>query len=238
MKLRTNYAELDFERIRGSDNVRPPSVKYSEVRINAMGIGRVVPDVTTTAGAVRGSKSANPQASSPETLPAELNIAEQTSGSDSPLHDVTITPDNVGSFAKEATEEQNDSQQESNIAEAAAIATAPLERSVSPPSPPKRSDSISTERRPPPVLKKPASRHKPPEQVKDSDQLDGGEKAEESMNPGANLPSVMDRIKVSMFVGVMWARVIHMRINLSGFHFGGEGTYPFGSATSLFAVVC
>lgn len=41
VKLRSNYAELDFQKIRSSESLRPPSVKYSEVRIDSFGIGRI-----------------------------------------------------------------------------------------------------------------------------------------------------------------------------------------------------
>ena len=36
VKLRSNYAELDFQKIQSNDNLRPPSVKYSEVRIGKL----------------------------------------------------------------------------------------------------------------------------------------------------------------------------------------------------------
>ena len=47
IKFHSNYAELDFQKIRCSENMRPPSVKYSEVQIDALGIGRVPPPVVS-----------------------------------------------------------------------------------------------------------------------------------------------------------------------------------------------
>lgn len=58
VKKHSNYAELDFQRIHGSENLRPPSVKYSEIRINALGIGRLSPNeiaVTTQASSSNAS---------------------------------------------------------------------------------------------------------------------------------------------------------------------------------------
>lgn len=41
VKLRSNYAELDFQKIHATESLRPVSVKYSEVRIDSLGIGRI-----------------------------------------------------------------------------------------------------------------------------------------------------------------------------------------------------
>ncbi len=82
VKLRSNYAELDFQRVRGSDNIRPPSVKYCEVRIDALGIGRVTPDtglaVTISSAQERASDFDNDEIT-------ESNL----------LNDTTLTPENA-----------------------------------------------------------------------------------------------------------------------------------------------
>lgn len=207
VKLRTNYAELDFHKIRGSENIRPPSVKYSEVRIDSMGIGRVLPDQTPAKSDVV-AKLLSEAAKEPMTPEIDSAAVEY----DSSLHDVTITPENVTDSLEVAVDGQAHSATPATTNRQDELISADhtsdiLQQDLSPPPPPKRVDSISADRSknksPPPVSRKPASRQsltsnqqtKDMDQADDSQMISGNEKVTSS-TPLQGVPSVMQRIKV------------------------------------------
>lgn len=96
VKLRSNYAELDFQRIHGGESVRPPSVKYSEVIIDATGIGRVVPNQIIDRDGVSHNKL--PPLSTQEQT---SDCQKETDKTDCSLQDTTLTPENSSLFAED-----------------------------------------------------------------------------------------------------------------------------------------
>ena len=100
VKARSNYAELDFTKMSGENKLRPPSVKYSEVRIDSYGKGKIV------------SPSEHPSEKKDQDVPAtSLAVKEPTASptkelcetgepieTNSLLHDDTLTPENVAMF--------------------------------------------------------------------------------------------------------------------------------------------
>lgn len=118
IKFRSNYAELDFEKVRGSENVRPPSVKYSEVQIDALGIGRVPPHHSQTV---------------------------QDQSDESLIHDTTLTRENAYLLVTADVSNTSTSQTYQGDSEEVQenILSPFMNDEVSPPAPPLRSDSIS-----------------------------------------------------------------------------------------------
>lgn len=132
IKFRSNYAELDFQKIRSSENVRPPSVKYSEVQIDALGIGRVPPPVVPH-------------------LMTTQSVQDQSD--ESLVHDTTLTHENANllvtadvtgsSLASDLTTSQTYQGDGEEVNLSSGNILSPLDHEVSPPAPPLRIDCIS-----------------------------------------------------------------------------------------------
>ena len=188
VKLRSNYAELDFQKNHSGSTVRPPSIQYSEVRIDSLGLGKIATtDVDCNQHVTLNDKS--PQEapnhkciSLSATVQSNEREAEESNIS---LHNATLTPENAALFSKE------NSTSSTPIGRHCVSTDTPLVQSISPipgeivergftsfnqmspkaelspPPPPLRSDSIShgshnkKKSPPPPVAKKPNSRQSP-----------------------------------------------------------------------------
>lgn len=197
IKLRSNYAELDFQKIRSTDNIRPPSVQYSEVRIDSSGLGRVVCDDVSS----KDVGISLPTAAVQEHLSVMDDCVEQ----DSSVHDTTLTPENAVTFLKDSFDKATDSgrMELSTSKDQATTSGLMSSRNLSPPpAPPQRIDSIAAEkpktRSPPPVSKKPTSRQLVTSEPCTSTS-DNNQRILES-DALTGMPSVMDRIKVSLII--------------------------------------
>lgn len=216
VKLRNNYAELDFNNSRSGENIRPPSVKYSEVRIKteekssmptsiqprkgeaksrsnyveldfqkigAEGNLKLVSDDKADASKITSQPDIS-QFSPEESPPAKKAFLSNSHGPDESLHDITLTPENaalliasISSPSGSSTSTENTtsipqvnsvSVDSSLLESSSGVQDCSLEKSSSPIAP-LRLDSIPTShskrKSPPPVAKKPSSRHSPIHQL-------------------------------------------------------------------------
>lgn len=180
---RSNYAELDFHTIRTIDNIRPPSVKYSEVKIDSLGMGKI--------------QSEQFYSGSLPSVTVQRNISQEKD--DGSICDATLTPENASLLNNLSSSNMNGNETPT---------AAPTERThnseSSPPNPSHRIDSIS--KQPPPVSKKPSSWQSPSHTV--FEHSDGSQKHgnpdEQVVSSSVSIntvlfggtTSVMDRIKV------------------------------------------
>lgn len=185
----TNYAELDFRKIQTGDSLRPPSVKYSEVRIGATA------DVNIDSSA----------------LLSDLPIAHNSEGCDSSLN-ATLTEENASRSLNATTEQDigeiktdgtyctptSDLMSSLEGRQASDI----LSEQEEPPTP----TWISMKKSPPAVAKKPSFQHSDLmvfgspsiDQTTETQQIDSASSGHEEMLSLQGLPSIMDRIKVSV----------------------------------------
>lgn len=203
IKLRSNYAELDFQKIQGGEKLRPPSVKYSEVRIDAMGIGRILPDPVSPL--VPQSTLQEQEALLDVTITPQKFVEDQSC---TPVVDSCATEHRIVSASPEAQIVSTSPETQKEIEDLCTSSTF-SEQTFSPSHPQSIDSNVKVEEMknkspPPPVSKKPSPRHKVLEKCGNASHTGmGSQEIETSSNADTNVlspihgvPSVSERIKV------------------------------------------
>lgn len=187
VKLRSNYAELDFQKIQSNDSLRPPSVKYSEVRI-----GRLTSNVDVQSGS--DPPPSDDVACLDSTLTQE-NAMDTSTGQDT----IEIQTDNV---QQDAIEIQNDSP----CCSSASDFTSSLEGRLTSSDHNEHILSEAEPEPPTPAVKHPPAVSKKPSPVHMSQHTDSNQNSEapivstssdcEEVLSRQGIPSIKDRIKV------------------------------------------
>lgn len=198
VKLRTNYAELDFQKIQTSESLRPPSVKYSEVRI-----GRLVTnvDVDIQSGALLSDLPLGTIPHNSEECDSSLDATLTQENASQSL--ISTTEQDISEIQTDSTYCTSTSDFTSSLGgqQASVYQSDILSEQEEPPTP------TDTKKFPPAVAKKPTFQHSDLavfgspyiDQNTETQQIISTSSGQEEMLSLQGIPSIMDRIKVSSY---------------------------------------
>lgn len=204
VKVRSNYAELDFQKFSTSGSVRPPSVKYSEVIIG-IGTVEVGDEVQSSAASL--------------VLPPVLQEMDDSVVGAASTHDTTLTPENAIADQDSSYNLPTNSPKSVIHHESSEHQNTETDSGL-PSSPQKRTEVCACKSSPPPVAKKPILKQSPNHTLSPTEErnfhqenvLNKSINQSSSQNtavqvvsssgpdavlPFQGLPSISDRIKVN-----------------------------------------